>query len=446
MSDHDISDALLRAAPELRVPDDMVAGAVRRRRRVRGLVAGVIATVGVLTVPLVLSLGDGGGLTAERAPAEAGQEVKGAVAVLDLPHEETPHVVEAARVSQEIAWQVIQSSTEANRLTSPSSLSMSMAQAAEGAQTVTLESFDEMLGLTGDDRARAFGALRQSLLPYDSLPANVDVDDPPETPVVHQASQVLAIEREVEQPFLDRLSEFYDAAATQSDRSGAKAILDEWARKHSAGLIKVSGIGIKPNTVAVLQDAVLFGAAWRTPFEEERPVPFAGGEVDGVRGVVTARYADGEGWAAVRLPYDDALAADVVLPDGSPDALIHEDLEAIAAALDDAPDTQVWVTMPSFELKSKIDLMAALPELDLSDLGGIVPGSFGEQWVQQVALQVSAKGTVGAALTELSAAESGPVFDHELTVDRPYVFRVLDTRTEWPLFLAIVADPEGGAG
>ena len=27
------------------------------------------------------------------------------------------------------------------------------------------------------------------------------------------------------------------------------------------------------------------------------------------------------------------------------------------------------------------------------------------------------------------------------TVDRPYVFRVLDTDTSWPLFLAAISDP-----
>lgn len=376
------------------------------------------------------------------APSTEGVgEVKGAVAVLELPYETTPHVDEAARVSQEIAWRVIQASGEPNRLTSPSSLSMSMVQAAEGAQTVTLASFDDILGLTGDDRAAAFGALRQSLLSYDSLPDSVDVDDPPESPVVHQASQVLAIDREVQEPFLNRLSEYYDATAAQAARSIAQEILDEWAEKHTAGLIEKSGITVKPNTVAVLQDAVLFAAAWREPFTGEHPVPFDGGEMDGVSGIVTARHAEGDGWVAVRLPYDENLAADVVLPDGSPDNLTHEDLEAVTAALDAAPESEVDVTMPSFDLKSKTDLMAALPELDLSDLGGIVPGSYGEQWVQQVVLQVSAKGTVGAALTEMAAVESMPQVDHEFVVDRPYVFRVLDTRTGWPLFLAVIGDP-----
>ena len=65
-----------------------------------------------------------------------------------------------------------------------------------------------------------------------------------------------------------------------------------------------------------------------------------------------------------------------------------------------------------------------------------------DQVAQQVRLTVTAKGTVGAALTEGVAAESsGPVMDLKLAVDRPFIMRVLDTRTGFPLFFAIVNDP-----
>ena len=93
--------------------------------------------------------------------------------------------------------------------------------------------------------------------------------------------------------------------------------------------------------------------------------------------------------------------------------------------------------------KEKTDLLAALPGLDLSDLSGITPGGTAEQWTQRVRLQVGARGTVGAAVTEFAEAGSAPVEQApiEFTVDHPYVFRVSDTTTHWPLFLAAIADP-----
>ena len=79
--------------------------------------------------------------------------------------------------------------------------------------------------------------------------------------------------------------------------------------------------------------------------------------------------------------------------------------------------------------------------VDVADqLDGIFPGGFAAQFCQQVKLMVSAKGTVGAGVTEVAVAESASVTEMELVVDRPYIMRVLDTRTGWPFFLAIVND------
>lgn len=382
------------------------------------------------------------------APAINAGEAKGAVAVLDLPYESTPSVDEAADVSEALGWLAVQNGEGLNRVVSPSSLSMSLVQAAEGARGASLESIDDALGLAGDHRARAFGALRQSLLEYDDLPSKVDADDPPETPVVHQASRVLAVDSELQQPFLDRLSEFYDAPAQQVTLADAKPNLDAWVKKHTAGLIPQSAVTPDGSTVAVLQDALLFAAAWAQEFTGEPAIPFdtAGGtkQVDGLSDTFSIRFAQGERWTAVRLPYDDALAADVILPRPGVDPLELTERELAEArfVLAQAEPEPVDVTMPAFDLTAKTNLLTALPNIDLSDLGGIFPGGYADQWGQQAKLIVSAKGTVGAAVTEVVVAASGTSQEpRAFKVDRPYVFRVLDTRTGWPLFLAAISNP-----
>ncbi|MDO5677875.1 MAG: serpin family protein, partial [Propionibacteriaceae bacterium] len=287
------------------------------------------------------------------------------------------------------------------------------------------------------------------LLPYDSLPESLDADNPPETPVVHQASRILAIDAEIKQPYLERISRFYDAKAESTTSADAKANLDAWAKLHTAGLIPKSAIDPTPDTVAVLQDALLFGAAWRQPFTDEAPMDFdtpRGIEtVDGVSEAMLVPWVEGDRWQAVRLAYDDNLAADVILPaDGvAPESLTVDELEAARTALDDEAPSSVLVTMPTLDLTAKNDLLETLPQLDLSNLSGIVPGAEASQWVQQAKLIVSARGTVGAALTEMGLTFSGggPIAEVEFIVDRPYVFRVLDTSTGWPLFLATISDP-----
>ena len=57
-------------------------------------------------------------------------------------------------------------------------------------------------------------------------------------------------------------------------------------------------------------------------------------------------------------------------------------------------------------------------------------------------LTVTGKGTVGAALTEAAVGESGSApTDTTFVVDRPFIMRVLDTRTGWPFFVAVINDP-----
>lgn len=447
MTEDQISETLKRVTPTRPVPAGLLDSA-RRRASVtrRAVVGGGLAAAALAAgIPLTTRPRD------NDIAVEAFQtgEVRGAVATLDLPYDSTPHVDKAAEVSQRLGWQVIQAHDGINRVVSPSSLAMSLVQAAEGARGESLVEVDRALGLTGDDRARAFGALRQALVQYDTLPKSVSVDDPPATPVVHQASNVVAIDAVVKQPFLDRLSEFYDATADQVTLEEAKPTLDAWVNKHTAGLIKESAYEPDPLIKVVLQDALLFAAAWRVPFTGTTHVPFRRSpgdelEVALMTGPRAAGFAEGPRWEAIRLLYDDALAADVILPALGVPALelTVDELEEVTRGLGESPEGGPEVEMPALDWTGMMDLDGALPDLELQDLGGIVDDGYKSGWKQKVRLQIDKLGTVGAAVTEMTVAASGafpePV---KFTVDRPYVFRVIDTRTGWALFLAAIGDP-----
>ena len=264
---------------------------------------------------------------------------------------------------------------------------------------------------------------------------------------MHQENRLVVLGATLEPDFLHALDTYFLVPVEEVDRSVAQQNLDEWVREETGGLIDRSGIVVQPDTALVLQDSLLFAAAWRTPLEDQSGVRFEGplGEawVPGVSGEVLAPTAEGARWTAVRLPYDDALAADVILPrEGfGPDDLTADDLAEAREALGAAAPGEVLVRMPTFDLAAKTDLLKALPEVDLADLSGMGPGLTVDQWVQRARLRVTALGTVGAAVTELAAAESAQLDGRMFEVDRPYVFRVLDTRTGWPLFLAVIADP-----
>ena len=380
-------------------------------------------------------------------------DLRGTIAPEEFPLD-TSGVPTASAATEALAWTLLAGKT-GNRVLGPSSLMSAIAMLGEGAAGASAASLDSTIGLAGDERSAAVAALRQALAGYDTLPESVDKKEPPEEPVVHQASQVVILDDAiVEEAFLDRLSRFYDSGVDRVDRDGAKAVLDAWANKHTAGLIEKSAIEVTPDLQLVLQDAVLFAARWRTPFTSEWPVPFtpAGGaptEVPGMTEIVPARFAEGSRWAAVRLPYDDVLAMDVILPGPgiTPAELAPDDLVAVSAGLAEAAEILVSVVMPESDQKQMWDLLEPVREagIDLSDLSGIIDGGTLGQLVQQVTLTVSPKGTVGAVLTEGAVRRGAPAYDAELWVDRPYIMRVLDTRTRWPIFLAVVEDPAAAA-
>ena len=380
-------------------------------------------------------------------------DLRGTIAPEEFPLD-TSGVPTASAATEALAWTLLAGKT-GNRVLGPSSLMSAIAMLGEGAAGASAASLDSTIGLAGDERSAAVAALRQALAGYDTLPDSVDKKEPPEEIVVHQASQVVILDEAiVEEAFLDRVSRFYDSGVTRVDRDGAKPVLDAWANKHTAGLIEKSAIEVTPDLQLVLQDAVLFAARWRTPFTSEWPVPFtpAGGaptEVPGMTEIVPARFAEGSRWSAVRLPYDDVLAMDVILPSPglAPGELTVDDLVAVAEGLEAAVEGQISVVMPTSDQKQTWDLLQPVKEagIDLSDLSKIVPGGTLGQLVQQVTLTVSPKGTVGAVLTEGAVGTGMPSYDAELWVDRPYIMRVLDTRTRWPIFLAVVENPAAPA-
>ena len=103
--------------------------------------------------------------------------------------------------------------------------------------------------------------------------------------------------------------------------------------------------------------------------------------------------------------------------------------------------------MPSCQVDSAWALLEPLQAqgVDLSSMDGIFEDATTGQMAQQVQLTVTARGTVGTASTEASLETEAPPQDvTEFYVDRPYMMVVRDTRTGWPLFIAIINDPGDG--
>lgn len=350
-----------------------------------------------------------------------------------------------------------------NTVVSPSSLVLALGMLTEGARGSTLAALEEALGATGEDRRAALAALRGALLANDGDPATVTADDLPERPIIHLASRVVTDDGfEVDPSYLQALADVFDAGVQQADL-GSEAgmdVLSAWIRQHTGGLIEKTGIEPDPDLRLVLQDAILLAARWQSPFEHyataARPFTLPDGspaDTETMAAMSSFAYAEVDGWQAVRLPYVEALHADVLLPPQGTDPAeaTPELLAEVSAALDAAKPALIDLTLPTLDLRpEKLSLLDVLPAIgapvicaDAPDLSGMGRGDLCvSQAVQQAVLKVDEAGTVAAAVTEMGAVPvSAPTPGHALHFDRPFLFTISHTQTLWPLFLAAIRDP-----
>ena len=361
----------------------------------------------------------------------------------------------------------LKENSAATAMASPLSLALVLAILADGATDASTQGYDALLGLSGQDRDRAWSAIQSSLNRYDGELKGFDPDKVPDKPLIHLANHVLIADKKdfkVKQAYLDAVLRWFSAEIEQVGVDSMKENLDAWASRNTAGLIPNSGIKVTQDTRLVVQNALLFAAQWDSPFTAEsthqEDFTLAGGKTvkaDLMHDTRSIPHATGEGWAAVRLHYasggdgrDSDLALDVVLPDAGtlPGAMDAGTWAEASKALDKAETREVGLTLPKLDLASEPkELLDFLKEQGLKPdgLDKIAPELGLTQVVQQVRLILDEEGTVAAALSEAAGeamAAPGPQTEPiTFTVDHPYVLRLRDLTSGTSLLEAAIMDP-----
>jgi serpin B len=262
------------------------------------------------------------------------------------------------------------------------------------------------------------------------------------------------------------------AAATVADADfagapgQARAEINRVIAEQTEG--KITGL-LPPGAVddwtrLVLTGAVYLRAGWAETFAEQATAdePFYPDGRDGpgltvrmMHGTATRLYLRGDGYQGVVLPYrGGGLAMAVVLPDGPLKAL----RPAITAGgmrglLARASRYQVTLSLPRFRVEAAFDLVPVLRQLGVTvaftrqaDFSGITDA--GDLMINAVAhkayVDVDEQGTEAAAATAIAfrptAAFRAPP-SVTMTVDRPFLFAIVHTRTGLPLFAGQVSHP-----
>lgn len=348
---------------------------------------------------------------------------------------------------------------------SPLSISMALAMTWAGARNETETEMADTLHFTLDqeDLHAAFNRLDLD------LEGRNDEAWDQEIPVDLRLVNELWLQSgyDFESDFLDTLAREYGAGLMAldfaADPEAAREVINAWVETQTEGLIEdlIGRNTLNELTRFVLTNAIYFFAAWNSPFEAEDTVEetfttTAGDEVTVpmMHGTFSAPYAEGSGWQAATMSYDGGQASMLlVLPDEGTFASFESGLDAtvLGDILDDLTTHHVdfavprWTTSSSFRLEEALETLGMVDSFQVgsADFTGIT--TYEELFLSSVThegfVTVDEAGTEAAAATAV-AGSAGSTPEHaELTLDRPFLYFVLDDPTESVLFVGRVLDP-----
>lgn len=358
-----------------------------------------------------------------------------------------------------------------NIVFSPASIMLAMAMTSAGARgTTSLEMYDVL-------HARATGAagLHSAMNSLSAQMAErnrrVRIDDRFADVSLNVANSLWGqkgVEWNAE--FLDLLATEYGAGMRTVDYAmrpeEARSAINGWVADETKDRIRQL---IEPGVLTsdsrlTLVNAIYMKAPWIYRFDESatrvrRFRTFDGADVSVpfMENTESFGYASGDAWTAVELPYAGGeLSMLVVLPDDGALPTVearlgHGLFDEVSAALE---PTFVNLSMPRFELESRLDLKDTLRSLgmqtafqaDSADFTGMTVDEklFINFVVHQANISVDENGTEAAAATATGmAGTSAPTDVVEMRLDRPFVYAVRDVLTGAVLFLGRVGDPSG---
>jgi serine protease inhibitor len=246
----------------------------------------------------------------------------------------------------------------------------------------------------------------------------------------------------------------------------AEAAINQWASDQTHG--RITGIAnglIDPlYTDLVLANAIYFKGKWDDPFDQKltkdrafHPAAGAAHDVPMMEMFKTFSYRRGSGYQAVRLPYQGGnLGMYVFLPDpgASPTKLLQimngDNWRRITVP--GFADHEGLVVLPKFKMENTFDLTPPLQKLGMkiafdqkrADFSGMFKDQHYISAVRQKTfVEVAEEGTEAAAVTAIahclpSGIEPPKPKPFEMIVDRPFLFAIVDARTEMILFMGVV--------
>ena len=341
--------------------------------------------------------------------------------------------------------------SDSNVFTSPLSASMALGMAMNGAAGTT---YDEMRATLGFGASATESEIGES---YKSLIALLRGLDPS---VDFRIANSIWYRTgfPVDQGFLDRGRNWFDARASALDFSSPSAVstINDWVNTSTAGKIPTILDRIEGDQVMFLINAIYFKGSWRTRFDPSRTVtaPFhaVGGDQPAklMRRDGTMRWLQTPEFEAVDLPYGNgAYAMTVVLPAAGKrvdDVAASLQASAWTTWMGQFNDAEVELQLPRFKLEWARELIPDLQALgmraafidggaDFSRMSTLGSQLFISLVKQKTYVDVNEEGTEAAAVTNVGVSLTSMPVRRPFIVDRPFVFVLRERLSGTILFM-----------
>lgn len=347
-----------------------------------------------------------------------------------------------------------------NILLSPFSVSLALAMTLNGAEGNTKTQMENIL-CGGFDRA----ALNEYLHTYTAgLPNGEKARLVPANSVWFCDDGRI----EVKKDFLQTVKDYFSSEVfkeTFDDLIDDK--INSWVDEKTEGMIKKLIEEVDPDTVMFLVNALTFDAEWKDIYDEyatREGLDFT--NADGK--VVKADYmysgedvyiTDGSAEGFIKPYKGGRFAFAALLPkEGMPIDEYIKGLtaEGLAETLENKKTAIVTAATPKFKSEygiSLVDVLKALGMPDafepgIADFTSMADSEVGQLYIGDVIhktfIEVDERGTkAGAATAVVMKAESAMDGEiHNITLDRPFVYMIVDTENNIPIFIGALTNME----
>lgn len=372
-------------------------------------------------------------------------------------------IPEANRFGVSFYLEAAKTRPDSNLMLSPLSASVALTMLLNGADGETYTQIRDMLGYPAHLEQDGINQVYQELVTqlYAADPkVNISVAN----------SVFYHYLFEVKPGFTESMREEFDALVQSLDFSDPASVdvMNQWASDNTNGLIDKIIEELHPDDVMILMNALYFKGSWSARFSEsdtqDRPFTLQDGsviEVPTMTGEVNARYALGDGYQAIELPYGRRnFSMVIILPDDHDYASFSEDFTAddwlqtteLLGSNDHWSLTEIF--MPRFKIEtSDFFLNSTLQEMGMqdafiphqADLSRISDAPIFVGYVKQDSfVEVNEEGTEAAAVTTIAIRfeSAGPdPMPEIISIDRPFLFGIRERTTNTLLFMGQVMQP-----